>query len=118
MAAYHQKESNSFDHPLKQFHSASCWVNSGNSCEMSDHVFWPSAILLIAVQIVSSSERTCLVLSRSRRVNVLSLTDWKSTVIPSGVPNSSFLEYRLPMLAEESSTRLDMPSWRSLRPIR
>ena len=56
--------------------------------------------------------------SLSLRVKVLSFTDWKSTVIPSGVPSSSFLEYRLPILAEESSTRLEIPSDRNFWPMR
>ena len=37
-------------------------------------------------------------------------------MMPNGVPNSSFLEYRFPILTEESSTRFEMPSWRSLEP--
>lgn len=72
--------------------SVSCCVNSGNSSCTSFHVFWPSTRLRMAAHIVSSSDRTCFILSRSRSVNVLSLTDWKSTVIPRGVPSSSFLE--------------------------
>ena len=85
---------------------------------MSNQVFWPSTMLLIAAHIVDSSDLTCFVLSRSRRVNVLSFTDWKSTVMPSGVPSSSFLEYLLPMLAEESSTRFEMFICRSFWPMR
>ncbi len=72
--------------------SVSCWVKAGNSVCTSAHVFWPSTMLVMAAQIVSSSDRTCFMLSRSRRVNVWSLTDWKSTVMPSGVPSSSFRE--------------------------
>lgn len=48
--------------------STSCCVNSGNSFCTSDHVFWPSTRLLIAAHILSSSDRTCFVLSRSLRV--------------------------------------------------
>lgn len=73
-------------------HSASCDVNSGNSCWTSLQVFRPSTRSFRLSQMVFSSARTCFVLSRSRRVNVLSLTDTKSTVMPKGVPNSSFLE--------------------------
>ena len=72
----------------------------------------------MASHIVRSSDRTCFVVSLSLRVKVLSFTDWKSTVIPSGVPSSSFLEYLLPILAEESSTRFEMPNDRSVCPIR
>ena len=39
-------------------------------------------------------------------------------MMPSGVPSSSLREYRLPMLTEESSTRLEMPSSRSFWPRR
>lgn len=100
-------------HAIRIDQSSSCCVNSGSSFCTSAHVFWPSIRLCIAVQIVSSSDRTCLVLSRSRRVYELSLTDWKSTVMPSGVPSSSFREYRLPIDAPESSTRLEIPSRRN-----
>lgn len=44
----------------------------------------------------------------------MSWTLWKSMVIPRGVPNSSFRLYRLPIDAEESSTRLETPKERSL----
>jgi len=57
----------------------------------------------MAWQMSSWLALTCFVLSLSRRVMVLSLTVWKSTVTPNGVPNSSFREYRLPIEAEESS---------------
>ncbi len=42
-----------------------------------------------------------------------SFTVWKSTVMPRGVPSSSFRAYRLPILADESSVLLEMPNRRS-----
>lgn len=42
------------------------------------------------------------------------LTDPKSTVTPKGVPNSSFLAYRFPIEAFESSTRFAIPAFRNL----
>ena len=38
----------------------------------------------------------------------------ESMVTPNGVPNSSFREYRLPIVAFESSTRAETPALRSL----
>jgi hypothetical protein len=43
----------------------------------------------MALTMSSRLARTCSVESRSRSVNVLSLTDWKSMVMPRGVPSSS-----------------------------
>ena len=95
-------------------YSTSWPVNSGRRFRTSSHVSSPSTSALIACTISSSLARTCFVVSRSRKVKVLSFTDWKSTVIPNGVPSSSLREYRLPILAEESSTRLEIPIRRSL----
>lgn len=67
----------------------------------------------MASRILSSSARTWVVESRSLSVRVPSWRVWKSTVMPRGVPSSSFRLYRLPMLAEESSTRLETPRLRS-----
>ena len=59
----------------------------------------------------------CSVVSRSRRVMVLFLTVAKSTVIPYGVPSSSFLAYLLPIVADESSTLDATPFLRSCNEI-
>lgn len=50
--------------------------------------------------------------SRSLSVTELSRTVSKSTVIPSGVPSSSFRAYRLPIDALDESTLLAMPKKR------
>lgn len=63
----------------------------------------------------SIDDRTCLVLSRSRRVTDLSLIESKSTVIPNGVPSSSLRAYRLPILLEELSMLFEIPMLRNLR---
>jgi len=60
----------------------------------------------------------CIVVSRSRKVTVLSLVVWKSRVIPNGIPSSSFLAYLRPIVLEESSTRLEMLRERSLEAIK
>jgi len=49
-----------------------------------------------------------------RRVIVLFWMLAKSTVIPNGVPSSSFLAYRFPIDVLESSTRENTPPLRSL----
>lgn len=69
-------------------------------------------MLLTASTISDSDARTCFVLSRSRSVIVPFFTESKSIVIPSGVPSSSFREYRFPMLADESSMRFEIPRTR------
>lgn len=88
--------------------------NFGNRFATSSHVSSPSTIDLTAAQISSWLALTCVVVSLSRRVMVLSLMVWKSTVMPSGVPSSSFLEYRFPILTDESSVLLATPIRRSL----
>lgn len=83
--------------------------NCGNRLQTSDHVVRPSTMFLTASTISVSDARTCFVLSRSRKVIVPSFTESKSTVIPSGVPSSSFRAYLFPMLADESSMRFETP---------
>jgi hypothetical protein len=63
--------------------------NLGSRAATSDHVSLPFTRLEIAFVISSKLALTCSVESRSRNVKVLSLTDWKSIVIPRGVPSSS-----------------------------
>jgi hypothetical protein len=63
--------------------------NLGNRAATSDHFSSPLTMFATAWAISSRLARTCSVVSRSRSVNVLSLTDWKSTVMPRGVPSSS-----------------------------
>lgn len=59
----------------------------------------------------------CFVVSLSRKVTVLSFTDWKSIVIANGVPSSSLREYRRPIELEESSTLIAILSLRSLKAL-
>lgn len=66
-------------------------------------------MFLTASTISVSDARACFVLSRSRKVIVPSFTESKSTVMPSGVPSSSFRAYLFPMLADESSMRFETP---------
>ncbi len=90
--------------------TSSSWPsNLGSSLSTVSQVLLPSTRALMVATMVSSPARTCRVLSRSRRVMVPSWRVWKSTVTPKGVPSSSFLLYLLPIVADESSTRLEMP---------
>jgi hypothetical protein len=61
----------------------------GRRAATSAHFSLPLTRLMMVLVISSSPPRTCSVESRSRSVNVLSLTDWKSIVMPRGVPSSS-----------------------------
>lgn len=71
-------------------HSYSSLVSKAGSlfCT-SAHTSLPLIILLTALTISSSLDLTCLVVSRSRSVNVPSSILSKSTVMPKGIPSSS-----------------------------
>jgi len=84
----------------------------GQTLKTSAHISCPFIKLLIACSTFGTDARTCCMLSRSRKVTVLSLTESKSTVTPRGVPSSSLREYRLPILTVELSTRFVIPSVR------
>jgi len=95
-------------------YSSSLWPkNSGNFFRTSVHSSEPFTKLITAPSISSTEARICFMLSRSLKVIVSSLRESKSTVIPKGVPSSSFREYRLPILADESSTVWEIPRLRS-----
>jgi hypothetical protein len=72
------------------YSSSTSWPsNFGRRAATSAHCSFPWTRLVMALTMSSRLARTCSVESRSRRVNVLSLTDWKSMVMPRGVPSSS-----------------------------
>lgn len=101
------------DGALRQF-STPCPTNSGSLRQMSFQLSCPSTRDLTAARMSVSEALTCFMLSLSLSVIEPFLTVSKSTVIPKGVPSSSFLEYLLPILAEESSNRFEMPISRRL----
>lgn len=92
-------------------HSSASWPsNLGRRAATSDHCSLPLTRLTMAATISSRLARTCSVESRSRRVNVLSLTDWKSMVIPRGVPSSSLRCSLLALHAFRKGLPKDLPS--------